>query len=312
MKKPIRVHALPKTKISNKKTLIPFLENLENISPNSPLLMVVPPFHAKFDFMKFPLVFSNLYKEEYSAHAIEDLILTGCDLDITLTTSEINRIEAETRSQSKCSEWFLFRTGRVTASKAKGVCRVRRLDSNISLIRSLCYPRRNSFQNAATQWGCNHENDALQAYCKIMKESHPGFSLIQCGLFVHPDKPFLAASPDALSKCNCCGIGTVEVKCPFCVAEDGPVHAVKYLLENEDRIFQLSKEHEYYYQVQTQMLCTTYEHSDFFVWSPNGDHIERIFPDEPIQKSILENAELFFYNAVLPELLGRVYTREHE
>ena len=42
----------------------------------------------------------------------------------------------------------------------------------------------------------------------------------QCALFIKPGYPFLAASPDGLFICKCCGLATVEAKCPYSVQND--------------------------------------------------------------------------------------------
>ena len=37
-----------------------------------------------------------------------------------------------------------------------------------------------------------------------------------CGLFIDRDHPFIAASPDGLVTCSCCGEGLCEVKVGTC------------------------------------------------------------------------------------------------
>ncbi|EEC20059.1 hypothetical protein IscW_ISCW022943, partial [Ixodes scapularis] len=53
----------------------------------------------------------------------------------------------------------------------------------------------------------------------IAKESpkHAGFKVKMSGLLVSPEKPFLAASPDGVVSCLCCGSAILEVKCPWTV-----------------------------------------------------------------------------------------------
>ena len=140
--------------------------------------MVVSPFYKKFQINNFPLMLNNLYKEEYSSVLLEDLIILACDMKFDSTSLDIATIERRTQNQSKCSEWLLFRTGRITASKSRAVCHVKRFDSNISLIKSICYPQKSKFKTRAIQWGCDHENEALKMYCSIMTESHVNFKLI--------------------------------------------------------------------------------------------------------------------------------------
>ena len=212
-KKAISARKLPQRKIHDKKALISFLDKLEIISPRSPLLMVVSPFYEKFKIAKFPLALNDLYQYEYSSLPLE---VIGCNLNFDWTSTDISNIEERTRHQLKTSEWLVFWAGRITASKTRAVCHVR-LDSSISLIKSLCYPSKYGVRTAAIQWGYDHEKDALQAYLQLLNASHTDISLKMYSLFVHPRNLCIAASPDAIMSCVCCGVGTVEVKCPFCL-----------------------------------------------------------------------------------------------
>ena len=44
----------------------------------------------------------------------------------------------------------------------------------------------------------------------------------ECGLFINPSYPTLGASPDGIISCDCCGIGTLEIKCPYCSRNSTP------------------------------------------------------------------------------------------
>jgi len=54
-------------------------------------------------------------------------------------------------------------------------------------------------------------------------------------------------------------------------------------------------------------LCGT-QYGDFVVWSPNECYIERINIDPDIQDEILNKSKWFFYESILPELLGRHFS----
>ena len=62
-----------------------------------------------------------------------------------------------------------------------------------------------------------------------MKSTHSNFKLKRCGFFINEQHPFLRATPDFLTSCDCCGLGCAEVKCPICIKECG---FEKYTLEN--------------------------------------------------------------------------------
>jgi hypothetical protein len=130
------------------------------------------------------------------------------------------------------------------------------------------------------------------------------------------ENPFLGASPDALVRCHCCGEGVVEVKCPYC-ARNTPLQEVcdfkpNFCLETneDDSEKHLKKEHAYYYQCQLQMYCTRRNYCDFVSWTKEEIHIERIPFDELFMERTLDKAKIFHEKCVLPELLGKWFTRQ--
>lgn len=65
------------------------------------------------------------------------------------------------------------------------------------------------------QWGRNTEPKARAAFIAKESQKHAGFDVQMSGLVVLPEKPFLAASPDGIVSCLCCGSALFEVKCPW-------------------------------------------------------------------------------------------------
>lgn len=57
---------------------------------------------------------------------------------MTVTAEEALNCEKVTRQQAN---WFNFRVGRVTASRAKRVCRSSPENPSKSLIKEICYPQ---------------------------------------------------------------------------------------------------------------------------------------------------------------------------
>jgi len=64
------------------------------------------------------------------------------------------------------------------------------LPSN-SLIQSICYPELNKLNTYAIRHGCTHEQDAINAYEKTMKETHVNFRIVKCGLFINEEHLFM-------------------------------------------------------------------------------------------------------------------------
>ena len=128
------------------------------------------------------------------------------------------------------------------------------------------------------------------------------------GLFVCEKLPYLAASPDGLVECDCCDRRVLELKCPYCLkSEVKSIKDVPYLKDGC-----LKEDHDYYYQMQMQMLCTKTKYADFFVWSPRIHegiyHLERVPRNVNICEVIIRKSYTFFVESIIPELLGMYYT----
>lgn len=83
--------------------------------------------------------------------------------------------------------------------------------------------------------------------------------------------------------CDCCGIGTLEIKCPYCSQNSTPETAtendnLKCLEHSYAEVVKLKVDNAYFYQVQAQLHICNLEFGDFVVWTPKGIHIERIYP----------------------------------
>ena len=48
-----------------------------------------------------------------------------------------------------------------------------------------------------------------------MPANNKNFSLSENGLIINTAYSYFGASPDGLIQCDCCGLGTLEIKCPF-------------------------------------------------------------------------------------------------
>lgn len=60
-------------------------------------------------------------------------------------------VEKLTREQVLSKEWFMYRSGRITASKMKAACHTDPANPSVSLVNSICYPMKYRFSNQATR-----------------------------------------------------------------------------------------------------------------------------------------------------------------
>ena len=232
-----------------------------------------------------------------------------------VTPAMVDHLDRITRDQSKSKHWFQYRAGRITASRFKQVLHTDPHQPSMSLLNSVCYPEIYKFSTQATSWGCEHEKDALLAYKAQISPLHTDCKVSSCGFFVSTEYPFLGASPDALVQCMCCGEGAVEIKCPLCAGEKSLREAVdgarNFCLEElPGGKLQLRRDHGYYFQCQMQIYVTRRLFCDFVVWTPREIHIERITLDEQLIETAIPTAKKFWRLCVLPELLGKWYTRQ--
>lgn len=111
-------------------------------------------------------------------------------------------------------EWFQERCGCLTASQAEPLFKTRRdgkpTQAYFDTIDKLIAERVSgevaaNFTSAAMQWGIDHEDEARMEY-----QVRTGEIVQLTGFVLHPDIPYLGASPDGLVGTD----GLVEIKCP--------------------------------------------------------------------------------------------------
>ena len=138
----------------------------------------------------------------------------------------------------------------------KAACHTDPASPSVSLIKQICYLKKSSFSTSATKWGCNHEDMVCQLYLNEMQKQHTEFECVMSGLVISEDYTFIAATPNGFRHCACCGEGVVEIKCSYCTDPE----STAFLKDGS-----LLSSHQYYYQIQTQMLVGEMDFGDFIV-----------------------------------------------
>ena len=67
----------------------------------------------------------------------------------------------------------------------------------------------------ALEWGRTNEDVMRKAYIMAVTSNHSHLKVTQTGLHLHPSYPFVGASPDGIVECSYCGLGLLEIKCPY-------------------------------------------------------------------------------------------------
>ena len=150
--------------------------------------------------------------------------------------------------------WYAARVGKITASRVGAILALSKYRSAEDVMRGMVREALGAPSeftgNDATRYGQAHERDALDAYTFAT-----GRTVEPMPLIVHPDYPWLAASPDGAVGMDC----LVECKAPF---------RAKYTEPSD----------EYLAQVQLQLACTGRAFCDFVIWREGEEPIIKRIP----------------------------------
>ena len=220
-----------------------------------------------------------------------------------ITEEQIKEIARLTTGQRDNPLWHQYRKNRITGSlfgKALRTARNIKRRNEPQLARHLTndiFQEKTYGHFPAIQWGIDNEKNALERY-----EAETGYKVIETGLWLFPDGN-LAASPDGLvadRKDPTVHIGIVEVKCPYRLKNEKPneVRPWYYQLEYLDQNNKLRKSHDYYHQIQAQLVATKMDWCDFVVSSPYNLLIQRIYIDQQWKDQELVEISEFYLTYV--------------
>ncbi len=201
-------------------------------------------------------------------------------------------IEEQTQDQSECPLWKEMRKPRVTASRFHEASHVRGETSGQALARRIL---KGTKQTQAMKTGLDKEPEVLESYSDLFN-----VNVSPCGFVVHPDAPYLGASPDAKvydPNADPC-FGLAEVKCP-------DVHTVSEArhIKIVNGQATLKKSHKYYWQVQGQLAVTGLSWCDFITDTKEDLTVERVWRDSVMITQMRENLDLYYFCTYMDEYL---------
>lgn len=205
---------------------------------------------------------------------------------VTISKEEAVRIEINTREQSKSALWVREREKRLTSSNFGKIL------NRKSVVTQKCVDNimtNKQFSSKPTDYGSAKESVACNIYSKATKNHvHP------CGLMINPLFPFIAGTPDG-KVCSEGESGLLEIKCPFwCrdlklkdAIERSAVDRRDFHLHEENDTISLKKGHNYWWQVQGQLLVSGAKWCDLMTYTKCDHSIIRVFPDRDSMEAIL-------------------------
>ncbi|XP_068135441.1 uncharacterized protein [Hyperolius riggenbachi] len=229
-----------------------------------------------------------------------------------LSQNDIQDIERQTRGQYRNQDWHHWRQNRITASLAHQISHSKFANQKTNEIPQSYLkavlgtgPR---VQTKAMSWGVKNEKNAVRNYERqASKNRGREVQVEDCGLFIHPTKNWLAASPDGIVKDKNTGeeLCILEVKCPYKHRE----HTVREACADRDFClamngdsFILKPKHSYYTQVQCQLASTGMENADFVVYTNKETVIVPVNFDPEFWEETEPKLEKFYREAVLPQV----------
>ena len=142
-----------------------------------------------------------------------------------------------------------------------------------SLIEKICSTTYNSHALAPPlMWSKQCEGGVRNAYEELYSEHHHSFHYCLSGLVINPVYPHLGDSPDGRVDCAYCGSGVIVIKCPYKYShiKTEEINDPTFYLLKTATDLKLDPNHEYFYQVQMQMVICIVKFCGFVVWTLQG------------------------------------------
>lgn len=210
--------------------------------------------------------------------------------DLMVTTAQAHSIENSTTEQFKSPLWSLERKHRITASQFSRILH-RKAPVTSKFVDSIYTTT--SFHSAATTYGISNESTAKQKYLQL----NPTHHMHSIGLVINPQFPFLAATPDARI-CTEMGLAIAEIKCPYSARdftlEEACDKLPNFCLTRDNSGFHLKPTHEYWCQIQGQLMVTGAIKCVFILYTRKSLHVEDINPCSTTMQSMFDKLYNFF------------------
>ena len=228
-------------------------------------------------------------------------------MEKTSSVEDKCKIEEATRDQYLCDKWFAERKTRLTSSRFGLICKRKK-----AVTKRFCQKlvdARDLRRVPAVAYGLAHEAVALERFRVQM-----GFEVIRkTGFFICHRLPFLGATPDGIipesaeAKANDKirrEEALVEIKCPYNHRFNGK--APDYLELQEDGQYELSKKHNYYYQVQGQLYVCEKDLCYFVVFTFPRLYIVKVYKDVDFcELHMIPKLKEFYFNYFKPMIVDK-------
>ena len=320
--------------LRKKKSLMDFnMTALSNITNGKAAALLYAKFPVREDLSSHhdPMIISHEEIVNTSVNdkvpAVLDIIQENLNLSyddfiekLTIKKDAQEYLAKETIDQVNSEVWFQQRKGRITASVMHGVLYHVQKDTIVGKFDSLVsriLGQTKSFYSKAVIHGREHEPIARKAVTSKLRKSHRKLTVQETGTWVSLTHPIIAASPDGLVNCECCGRGVLEIKCPYrdtlmTVAEyaqsgtsryKNAQHKTVVIVENGEVV--INKKHQYYTQLQTQLFCCNLDYGYLVIFTTAScDNVRyfRVEKDLSFFSSMVTKTKRFYKDVIFDKL----------
>jgi len=274
--------------------------------------IIVPSEMRRKTNIKDEIFLASLYNAKNKSKSLSQLIEIGKSISLNVTNDEVKEISKITVNKEKSKFFVGLRRGRISGSNFKSCCVTTVENPSISTINYMMNPRH--LDNVpCINYQIKNRKKALQKYMRQVIPEHENFEHNQCGLIINPRRPYFVGSPDGIVSCSCHGKGCVAIKCLKVLESGGSFEVLTVkpnnILNRTGEIYFLERDHELFYQVQLQINLISLKYCDVVFWSPQDILIIRVHSDIDFWESAMHKALTFHEQVIMPEILGKFYTK---
>ena len=150
----------------------------------------------------------------------------------------------------------------------------------------------------------------------MRKKGHKRLTVMERGLVIQSDLPYLGASPDGFVYCPGCREyqRLLEIKCPYkwrLLTPRAAAHDKNFFCYTDSKgKVKLKKTSNYYFQIQGLMALCKLSVCDFVIWILKGLLVIRVKFNEIFwKKQMLPKLMTFFKEAIVSEALTERFRR---
>ena len=135
----------------------------------------------------------------------------------------------------------------------------------------------------------------MAQYQKKESSKHKGLAIHESGLIIDPQHPYLAATPDRIRNCDCCGKILLEVKSLFSKRNLVSHIAAQDYLQKKGKVYFLREESNWNYQIQGQLGLARMEQCDLIIYTQKGIMVVSVAFNQSLWEQMLLKLKIISY-----------------